>query len=152
MIGLKGADELGRLVMKKWGYSSIEECRWVKGVGMYVRGFSCPECKGRAVEICLMIISEDPECIWRIDWVSPCGHAYGGTSCKQMDDLIVIEENGVAVGHVVASGGPPWRRHEDSVDEEIEFGTLFQATHASHNECRLLAEVQESERRSGGRI
>jgi len=122
-----------------------------------VRRFPCPDCGGMAVETYSAVFSDDPEdpqdpeCVWRIDWDSPCGYVYDGLSNEDVDALIEIREGGATIGWVSTISVPPWLRNEDSEDEEVyeevEFGTLFQAMHASHDECRLLGAVQERLRR-----
>lgn len=161
MLMLDGAQELRRLVLKKWEYRVVsdkidealikidwENATIVRG---YVAKFSCPTCGSDAVESFIELRPDDPEEMewWRIKWASNCSHLH--TVCGVNEVACVatpVEENGVVVGSIEPVSPPEWPRYEGSGDTSVPdrpcafFGTLCQAMYASADECRLLAEIQ----------
>jgi hypothetical protein len=145
MLKLDGAEELRRLVLEKWSYAIVRKSN---DPTSYVATFPCPVCSGDAYEFFLEV-EPDPDDIaeWKIRWASDCGHVSGvgddvACVCTQ------VEEDGVIVGTIEPVSPPEWPRYEGSGDTSVPdrpcacFGTLWQAMHASADECGLLAEIQ----------
>ena len=164
MMKLDGAEELRRLVLKKWNYTivtnKINESLIIKDwkdasiVRSYVAKFSCPECGGDAVESFIELRPDDPEEMewWRIRWGTSCSHGRGSGFNEVECAAIPIEEDGEIVGSIEPVSPPEWPRYEGSGDTSIPdrpcacFGTLCQAMYASLDEFRLLAAIQAAKR------
>ncbi len=165
MLMLDGAEQLGPLVLRKWGYAIVSEnfheaswwippadCQQATPVRSYTAKFSCPKCGGDAVESFIELQPDDPEEMewWRIQWGAKCSHL--SRICSGVNEVACaatpVEEDGMIVGSIEPVSPPEWPRYEGSGDTSIPdrpcafFGTLCQAMYASADECRLLAEIQ----------
>jgi hypothetical protein len=147
MIRLRGANELRKLVLKRWSSSTIK-----KGSGGYVRRFRCTQCGGKASETLSRnpLKEEDVGEWWAVEWDSPCGYVFDSLSRDDLGSefIEVRTKDGEIVGKIDVLSPPPWprfdpRENENEPDEVTEFDTLWQAMHASVNECRLLGAMQE---------
>ena len=158
MIRLRGAREVGRLALKRWGSSTIFERGEFgkRSTWRYVRSFECPNCrKGDAFELFNHLrASGESSGWWGIDWTSDCGCVYDGVSSDSVNSryIEVNDKNGALVGLVDTSPalrGEHWRRFEVSAPpfflercRSALFGTLWQAINAPLDEGRLLGSVQ----------
>jgi len=146
MKHLKVAEEICREVQRNWDYNLIKRQR-----GSYRCKFPCPECSKEAHETMTMVKTgtgiENEK--WAFRWSSKCDHVKGE------DKLVVavevpVRENGVEVGMIEPVAPPEWPRYEVSRNGRTNydlpcawFGSLWQATHASLQDTRILALVQK---------
>lgn len=147
MKHLKVAEEICHEVHGKWDCNLIEQ----RDDLSYRCKFPCPRCGKEARETMTRVITgkkiEDDK--WLLHWSSKCRHVTG------TDELVAcvavpVEENGVEVGVIEPVSPPEWPRYEVSRNGRTNydlpcawFGTLWQATHASLQNSRMLAQVQK---------
>jgi len=166
MMMLRGAAELRRLVLEKWGYKIVskginenlihKDWRDATPVRGYKAKFPCPICGGDAYESFIELEPDDPAemDVWRIRWGSRCDHVGGGVN-EVACVATPVEEDGVIVGMIEPVSPPEWPRYDGSGDTSqvnrscAFFGTLWQAGHASLDECRLVAAIQAAEDEEG---
>ncbi len=147
MKHLKVAEEICCEVQGKWDYNLIKQTDDLS----YRCKFPCPQCGKEARETMTRVITgkriEDDK--WMLHWSSKCGHVTG------KDELVAcvsvpVEENGLMVGMIEPVAPPEWPRYECSKMGRTKhklpiawFGSLWQATHASLHDSRMLAQVQK---------
>ena len=162
MLKLDGAMQLRHLVLKKWAYRIVSKgerydehgiTKWQHATltRAYVAKFSCPTCDSAALEQFMELRPNDPDEMewWHIQWSGTCSHI-AICSVTNMVACVAtpVEEDGVIVGSIEPVSPPEWPRYEGSGDTSVPdrpcafFGTLWQAMHASLDECRLLAAIQ----------
>ncbi len=173
MLKLDGAEELRDLVLKKWTSRTVSKgerndehgiTKWQHATitRAYVAQFSCPsgDSDSAALEHFMELRPNDPNEMewWRIQWSGSCSHIATISGINEVACApIPVEEHGVLVGSIEPVSPPGWPRYEVSGNTSAHdlpcafFGTLWQAMHASLDECRLLAAIQAEDKNGEGK-
>jgi hypothetical protein len=153
VIRLDGARTLRREVLRRWACRAIQR---KENGRSYVLGFSCPICGGQAYELCVKMEDFRPALghdLWDVQCRSECGHVdaeYSQPTGSILHFEDATNDEAMLIIPIEKRGGRTfWYRSEEDkwmpgcgATTPARFGSLWQAIHASADECQLLAALQ----------